>query len=83
MCEPTLILSAAMGTMTAVQGISEQNRQHAAAVERVNRSNALAKQDYINKIQISAFNDQKKMRSFEAALDGAASEREALYKQKQ
>lgn len=82
MCEPTLILSAAMGTMTAVQGISEQNRQHAAAVDRVNRSNALAKQDYINKIQISAFNDQK-MRSFEAALDGAASEREALYKQRQ
>ena len=83
MCEPTLILATTMGAMTAVQGISQQRREHAAAVDRVNRSNAIAKQDYLNKIQISKHDDQAKLRSFEAALEGASAEREALYKQRQ
>ena len=59
MCEPTLIFSAAMGGMKAISGIQEQNRAHRAQVDAVNRSNAMARQKYINDIQISAYNDQR------------------------
>ena len=83
MCEPTLILSAVVGVGTTVSQIGEQNRQHSAQVAQVNRSNAIAKQDYLNKIQISKFNDQRKLDVFEAQLEGSVAEREAYYKQKQ
>lgn len=81
MCEPTLILSLASGTMSAVTGIQEQNRQHAARVAHVNRQNAIAQQDYLNKTTIAAHNDQQKLRVYQDQLDGAAAEKEAYYKQ--
>ena len=83
MCEPTLILSAVVGAGTTISGIQEQNRAHSAQVAHVNRQNAIAKQDYLNKISISAFNDQQKLNVFEAQLEGEAAEKEAYYKQRE
>ena len=83
MCEPTLIFSAAMGGMSAISGIQEQNRQHRAQVDAVNRSNAMARQKYINDIQISAYNDQQKLNVFDAQLDADAASQQAYYKQKE
>ena len=59
MCNP-LALGIAAGGATAVTGIMQQNRQHKAQVDAVNRSNAIARQKYINDITISAYNDQRK-----------------------
>jgi DNA-binding helix-hairpin-helix protein with protein kinase domain len=67
----------------AISGIQEQNRQHANQVAAVNRSNAMARQDYLNKIQISAFNDQRKGEVFTAQLKADAASRAAYYKQKE
>ena len=61
MCNP-LALGIAAGGATAVTGIMQQNRQHKAQVDAVNRSNAIARQKYINDITISAYNDQRKVR---------------------
>ena len=68
MCEPTLIISAALGGAQAITGIQEQNRAHRAQVDAVNRSNVMARQKYIHDIQISAYNDQRKLDVFEAQL---------------
>ena len=83
MCEPTLIFSAAMGGMSAISGIQEQNRQHRAQVDAVNRSNAMARQKYINDIQISAYNDQQKLNVFDAQLKADVASQEAYFKQKE
>ena len=83
MCEPTLIISAAMGGMKAISGIQEQNRAHRAQVDAVNRSNAMARQKYINDIQISAYNDQQKLNIFDAQLGADSAAQQAYYKQKE
>ena len=83
MCEPTLILSAVVGGFQAMSNIQEQNRQHAAAVAKVNRENEMARQEYISKIQISATKDQRKAQIFKAELEGAAAEKSAYYKQRE
>ena len=83
MCEPTLIFSAAMGGMKAISGIQEQNRAHRAQVDAVNRSNAMARQKYINDIQISAYNDQQKLNVFDAQLKADVASQEAYFKQKE
>ena len=77
------MISAAMGGMSAISGIQEQNRQHRAQVDAVNRSNAMARQKYINDIQISAYNDQQKLNVFDAQLDADAASQQAYYKQKE
>jgi hypothetical protein len=82
MCDP-LIVGGILGGVQAITGIAEQNRQHANQVAAVNRSNAIARQDYLNKIQISAFNDQRKGDVFEAQLKSDAASRAAYYQQKE
>tara|TARA_R100000781_G_C4079060_1_gene127095 strand:+ start:513 stop:1238 length:726 start_codon:yes stop_codon:yes gene_type:complete len=72
-----------MGTATAAAGVSEQNRQHQAQVAAVNRSNAMARQKYINDIQISAYNDQQKLNVYEAKLQADSASQAAYYKQKE
>ena len=72
-----------MGAAKTVAGISEQNRQHQNQVDAVNRSNAMARQNYLNQIQISAFNDQRKGDVFEAQLKADAASRAAYYRQKE
>ena len=72
-----------MGGMKAISGIQEQNRAHRAQVDAVNRSNAMARQKYINDIQISAYNDQRKLNVFDAQLDADVASQQAYYKQKE
>ena len=82
MCSP-LALGIASGVGTAVTGIMEQNRAHRAQVDAVNRSNAIARQKYINDITISAYNDQRKGEVFTAQLQADAAARSSLYQQRE
>ena len=82
MCNP-LALGIASGVGTAVTGIMEQNRAHRAQVDAVNRSNAIARQKYINDITISAYNDQRKGEVFTAQLQADAAARSSLYQQRE
>tara|TARA_B100000424_G_scaffold101399_1_gene76221 strand:+ start:273 stop:1007 length:735 start_codon:yes stop_codon:yes gene_type:complete len=78
----TLAFSIGLGAAKAVSGIAEQNRAHRAQVDAVNRSNAMARQKYINDITISAYNDQRKGEVFTAQLQADAASRSAYYRQK-
>ena len=82
MCEPTLLISAALGGAQAISGISEQNRAHRAQVAAVDRSNSMARTKYLNDIQISAYNDQRKGEIFSAKLKADAASRTAYAKQR-
>ena len=73
-----LALGIAAGGSTAVTGIMQQNRQHKAQVDAVNRSNAIARQKYLNDITISAYNDQRKGEVFTAQLQADAASRTAF-----
>ena len=77
-----MAMSIGMGAAQAVTGIAEQNRQHRAQVDAVNRSNAMARQKYLNDITISAYNDQRKGEVFTAQLQADAAARSAYYQQK-
>tara|TARA_B100000131_G_scaffold309014_1_gene338995 strand:+ start:361 stop:1095 length:735 start_codon:yes stop_codon:yes gene_type:complete len=78
----TLAFSIGLGAAKAVSGIAEQNRAHRAQVDAVNRSNAMARQKYINDITISAYNDQRKGEVFTAQLQADAAARSAYYNKK-
>ena len=82
MCEPTLI-GLALGGAKAITGIQQQNAQYRAQVAAVDRSNAMARQKYINDLNIASHNDQLKGRKFEAELKAAAAEKTAYWKQKE
>ena len=82
MCDP-LAIGIISGAGQAVAGISEQNRQHRAQVDAVNRSNQIARQKYINDITISSYNDQRKGEVFTAQLQADAAARSAFYKQRE
>ena len=82
MCNP-LAVGIAMGGAQAISGIQEQNRAHRAQVDAVNRSNAMARQKYLNDIQISAYNDQQKLNVFDAQLGADAASQQAYYQQKE
>ena len=77
-----MAMSIGMGAAKAVTGIQEQNRAHRAQVDAVNRSNAMARQKYLNDITISAFNDQRKGEVFTTQLQADAAARTAYYQQK-
>ena len=82
MCEAT-VLGIIAGAAQAGAGIIQQNAAHRNAVAQVNRSNAIARQKYLNDITISAFNDQRKGEVFTAQLQADAASRQAYYKQKE
>ena len=82
MCEP-VTLGILSGVGTAVTGVMEQNRAHRAQVDAVNRSNAIARQKYINDITISAYNDQRKGDVFTAQLQADAAARTSLFQQRE
>jgi len=82
MCEPTTI-AIAMGAGKAISGIQSQNRAHRAQVDAVNRQNAMARQKYLNDIQISAYNDQRKLNVYKAQLAADAASKQAYYQQRQ
>ena len=78
-----MMIGMALGGVQAITGIQEQNRAHKAQVAAVNRQNAMARQKYLNDIQISAYNDQRKLNVFEAQLDADVASQQAYYKQKE
>ena len=80
MCDPVMI-GIAVGGATTITGISEQNRAHRNAVAQVNRQNAMAKQNYLNQITMSAWKDQEKLRVFDAQLEADSASKAAYYKQ--
>ena len=82
MCE-AVTLGILSGVAQAGAGIIQQNAAHRNAVAQVNRSNAIARQKYLNDIQISAFNDQRKGEVFTAQLQADAASRQAYYRQKE
>ena len=80
MCDP-VVIGIAVGIGNAAATRSEQMRQHRAQVDAVNRSNAMAKQKYLNDIQISQYNDQRKLDTFEAQLEADSASKANFYKQ--
>ena len=82
MCD-AVALGIISGVGKAATGIAEQNRRHQAQVDAVNRSNAIARQKYLNDIQISAYNDQRKGEVFTAQLKADAASRQAFYRQRE
>ena len=80
MCHP-VVAAVAVGAGTTIATRQEQLRQHRAAVDAVNRSNAMAKQKYLNDIQISAYNDQRKLDVFEQQLAADSASKANFYKQ--
>ena len=82
MCEAAT-LGILSGVAQAGAGIIQQNAAHRNAVAQVNRSNAIARQKYLNDITISAFNDQRKGEVFTAQLQADAASRQAYYRQKE
>jgi len=82
MCE-AVTLGIISGVAQAGAGIIQQNAAHRNAVAQVNRSNAIARQKYLNDITISAFNDQRKGEVFTAQLQADAASRQAYYKQRE
>jgi len=82
MCE-AVTLGIIAGAAQAGAGIIQQNAAHRNAVAQVNRSNAIARQKYLNDITISAFNDQRKGEVFTAQLQADAASRQAYYKQRE
>ena len=82
MCE-AVTLGIIAGAAQAGAGIIQQNAAHRNAVAQVNRSNAIARQKYLNDITISAFNDQRKGDVFTAQLQADAASRQAYYKQRE
>ena len=82
MCTPTLILAGVSGVGSAIADRQAKMAQYRAQKAAVDRSNYMARQDYLNKIQISAFKDQQKQDLFKAQMDAQAASVTAMYKQK-
>ena len=82
MCTPTLILAGISGVGSAIADRQAKMAQYRAQQAAVDRSNYMARQDYLNKIQISAFKDQQKQDLFKAQMDAQAASVTAMYKQK-
>tara|TARA_B100000427_G_scaffold320568_1_gene320071 strand:- start:728 stop:1507 length:780 start_codon:yes stop_codon:yes gene_type:complete len=81
MCTATLAIAAVSGVGTAIADRQAKMSQWRAQKAAVDRSNAMAKMQYQNQIQISAFKDQQKLNVFEAQLDAQAQARQNLTKQ--
>ena len=82
MCTPALALAGISGVGTAMADRQAKMAQYRAQKAAVDRSNYMARQDYLNKIQISAFKDQQKQDLFKAQMDAQAASVTAMYKQK-
>ena len=82
MCTPTLILAGISAGGSFIADRQAKMAQYRAQQAAVDRSNYMARQDYLNKIQISAFKDQQKQALFKAQMDAQAASVTAMYKQK-
>ena len=78
MCEPVSIIT---GVMSAGGGIMQAQAQHNAQQAAVNRSNAIAQQQYQRELQIAAQTDAKNKKEYDANLKAKAAANTAFYKQ--
>ena len=81
MCSATIAIAAISGVGSAIADRQSKMAQYRAQKAAVDRSNAMAKMQYQNQIQISAFKDQQKLNVFEAQLEAQSQARQALNKQ--
>lgn len=82
MCTVTLALAGVSGVGSAIADRQAKMAQYRAQKAAVERSNYQAKQDYLNKIQISAFKDQQKQDLFKAQLNAQSASVTAMEKQR-
>lgn len=82
MCTVALALGGLSGVGTAIADRQAKMAQYRAQKAAVDRSNYMAKQDYLNKIQISAFKDQQKQDVFKAQLDAQSASVTRMEQQK-
>ena len=82
MCTVALALAGVSGVGTAIADRQAKMAQYRAQKAAVDRSNYMAKQDYLNKIQISAFKDQQKQDVFKAQLDAQSASVTRMEQQK-
>jgi len=82
MCTVTLALAGISGVGSAMADRQAKMAQYRAQKAAVDRSNYQAKQDYLNKIQISAFKDQQKQDLFKAQLDAQSASVTRMEQQK-
>lgn len=82
MCTVTLALAGVSGVGSAIADRQAKMAQYRAQKAAVDRSNYMAKQDYLNKIQISAFKDQQKQDVFKAQLDAQSASVTRMEQQK-
>ena len=82
MCTVTLALAGISGVGSAIADRQAKMAQYRAQKAAVDRSNYMAKQDYLNKITISAFKDQQKQDLFKAQLDAQSASVTAMERQK-
>ena len=78
MCEP---ISATIGVLTAIGGGMQAIGQHQQQQAAVARSNAIAKQQQLQELQISAARDREKGRVYNAELKAATAAKDAYYNQ--
>ena len=82
MCTPALALAGIGGVGTAIADRQAKMSQYRAQKAAVDRSNYMARQDYLNKIQISAFKDQQKQDLFKSQLEAQSASVTAMHRQK-
>ena len=82
MCTVALALAGVSGVGTAIADRQAKMAQYRAQKAAVDRSKNMAKQDYLNKIQISAFKDQQKQNVFKAQLDAQSASVTRMEQQK-
>ena len=82
MCTPALALAGIGGVGSAIADRQAKMAQYRAQKAAVDRSNYMARQDYLNKIQISAFKDQQKQDLFKSQLEAQSASVTAMHRQK-
>tara|TARA_Y100000739_G_scaffold229619_1_gene245027 strand:+ start:1457 stop:2194 length:738 start_codon:yes stop_codon:yes gene_type:complete len=82
MCTVALALAGVSGVGSAIADRQAKMAQYRAQKAAVDRSNYQARQDYLNKIQISAFKDQQKQNVFKAQLEAQSASVTAMEKQR-
>ena len=82
MCTPALAFAGIGGVGSAIADRQAKMAQYRAQKAAVDRSNYMARQDYLNKIQISAFKDQQKQDLFKSQLEAQSASVTAMHRQK-
>ena len=83
MCSAAIAFAAISGVGTAMADRQAQMAQWSAQVNAVNRSNAIAKQNYQQNLSITKYKEERKGEVWKAKLAASAAERTGFFKQLQ